>query len=291
MRNIKGSSMKKGVTNTFIRWPGGKRWLVPMLLNVCPNDFETYYEPFLGGGSVYFALEPKRAVISDINAELINLYQIMRDSPQHLAELLLTHQQFHCMEYYYKVRRQIPADKASQAARTLYLNRTCYNGMYRVNKEGMFNVPIGTKTNCAYDIETFEEISKKLKVAQITCCDFKQNIRKAGKRDLLFVDPPYTVTKNQDAFIKYNQKIFDWEDQERLFVELNEAKKRGSYIILTNVKNKDIESMYNKAGYFVTTLERPSNIAGKVDKRGRVQELLITSFKWRDTSDKDCINK
>lgn len=283
--------MKKNITNTFIRWAGGKRWLVPELLNLCPNEFDTYYEPFLGGGAVYFALEPERAVISDINAELINLYQIMRDEPKQLAELLLKHQQSHSLEYYYKVRQQVPEDKTKQAARTLYLNRTCYNGMYRVNKAGLFNVPIGTKNNCAYDIDSFSSIAKKLQDAQIVCCDFSESIRKAGKRDLVFVDPPYTIMKNQDAFIKYNQKLFNWEDQKRLFAELNEAKGRGSYIILTNVKYSDIEEMYKNAGYFIKTLERSSNIAGKVEKRGNVQELLITSFKWGDTSDKNCADK
>ena len=283
--------MKKRVTNTFIKWPGGKKWLIPLLLNICPQQFGTYYEPFLGGGSVYFALEPKQAVISDINAELINLYQIMRDEPQKLAELMLEHQRFHNSQYYYKVRMQIPEDKIKQAARTLYLNRTCFNGMYRVNKAGRFNVPIGTKKNCAYDIETFTDISKKLVDAQIFCCDFAQSIQKAGMGDLIFVDPPYTVAKNQDAFIKYNQKLFEWTDQVRLFDELNEAKKRGSYIVLTNVKHNTIEEMYKKEGYYVKTLERTSNIAGKVDKRGIVKELIITSFEWRNTSDKNRIDK
>lgn len=283
--------MEKKITNAFIKWPGGKRWLVPVLLSICPNKYNTYYEPFLGGGSVYFALEPERAVISDINAELINLYQVMRDEPQQLADRLLQHQRFHNREYYYEMRMVIPEDKISQAARTLYLNRTCYNGMYRVNKNGAFNVPIGTKNNCTYDIESFSAISKKLQAAQINCCDFAQCLRKAGMEDLIFVDPPYTVMKKQDSFIKYNQKLFDWKDQERLFLELNEAKKRGSYIVLTNVKYKDIEDMYKEAGYYVETLEHASNIAGKVDKRGNVQELLITSFKWRDTSDKNCVDK
>jgi DNA adenine methylase len=168
-------------TNTFIKWPGGKHWLVPLFLEICPDDFQTYYEPFVGGGSIYFAIEPESTVIADISIEIINLYRTMRDYPLQLAEKLKEHENCHCEKYYYKVRSHIPKDQIGQAARTLYLNRTCYNGMYRANKAGMFNVPIGTKINCTYDIDSFEKISQKLQTSQIECCDFASH--KAYKQD------------------------------------------------------------------------------------------------------------
>lgn len=263
----------------FLKWPGGKRWFVNKYHYIFPDEVNTYYEPFLGGGSVFFALQPQKAVIADVNEELINLYMKMRDNPNELKELLKVYQSKHSKTYYYQIRESCFVNDIEKAARFLYLNRTCYNGMYRVNKNGKFNVPIGTKSNCTYDIESFDNYAKLLRRADIVVDDFQNIIATAQKGDLIFADPPYAVRKKQDGFIKYNDQLFTWKDQERLYVSLREAKSRGVMIILTNVNCEEIRKMYESGGFFVTEIERVSSIAGKATRRGVITELLITSYK------------
>ena len=227
--------MDKKINIPFLKWPGGKRWFVKSYLDIFPKDYNNYYEPFLGGGSVFFALQPANGMLTDVNEELINTYVVMRDYPDKLRNIMLQHQQNHCNEYYYIMRNQSYTRTIEGAARFLYLNRTCFNGMYRVNKNGIFNVPIGTRDNCIADIELFEEYAKLLKGMQITTADFEVIIKKAKAGDLIFADPPYAVQKKQDGFIKYNDKLFTWADQERLCRCLSEANERGVYVVLTNV--------------------------------------------------------
>lgn len=271
-------SMKEKKLSPFLKWPGGKQWFVNHYLEIFPAEYNNYYEPFLGGGSVFFALRPERAIIADINSELINLYMVMRDKPDELKELMNRHQYAHCQTYYYQMREGSCDTELEKAARFLYLNRTCFNGMYRVNKEGKFNVPIGTKNNCIYDIDLFDQYAKVLKKANIFTDDFEKTIAKAQRGDLIFADPPYAVQKNQDGFIKYNDHLFTWYDQERLFNCLKEAKRREATIILTNVSCKEIREIYISGGFFIKDLKRVSTIAGNSTKRGIITELLITSY-------------
>lgn len=270
--------MRSEKITPFLKWPGGKRWFVSQLFKIVPSEYNHYYEPFLGGGSVFFALAPNNATISDINADLINLYTVMRDNHQELKEYLIKHNQLHSKEYYYETRKQTPSAPIESAARFLYLNRTCYNGMYRVNQNGQFNVPIGTKDNCIYDLDLFADYSKSLKNAEILNSDFAPVIQSAISNDLVFVDPPYTSASKNTSFIKYNDKLFTWDDQVRLHQESLKAKERGAKIILTNANCKEIIEMYSDSGFYVSELSRTSSIAGKADKRSVVTELLITSF-------------
>ncbi|MCM1154402.1 MAG: Dam family site-specific DNA-(adenine-N6)-methyltransferase [Roseburia sp.] len=270
--------MKDKKISSFLKWPGGKRWFINHYLWIIPTKYNIYYEPFLGGGSVLFALQPRRAVVADMNCELINLYIVMRDNPNELKKLMKQHQCAHCQEYYYQMRGSFYKTDLERAARFLYLNRTCFNGMYRVNKEGLFNVPIGTKNNCIYDVELFDKYSQILKGVKISTDDFEKTIAKAQKDDLIFADPPYTVKKNQAGFIKYNDQLFTWNDQQRLYNCLYEAKNRGVIIILTNVNCKEIREMYISGGFFIRNLKRVSTIAGNASKRGAITELLITSY-------------
>lgn len=267
----------------FLKWPGGKRWFVGRYLHIIPTKYNHYYEPFLGGGSVFFALKPNKATLADLNGDLINLYTTMRDNPGELKEILIQHNEAHCNEYYYATRARVPNTNVAQAARFLYLNRTCYNGMYRVNRQGVFNVPIGTKNDCVYDIDMFSKYSEVLQKAEMLTSDFAPIIRRAAKEDLIFADPPYAAANKNAGFIKYNDNLFTWQDQLRLCKELVDAKNRGASIILTNANSKEIREMYTKNGFFVTDLTRASSISGKIDKRKRVTELLITSFPHRLT--------
>lgn len=265
----------------FLKWPGGKRWFVGRYLYIIPTQYNHYYEPFLGGGSVFFALMPDKATLADVNGDLINLYTTMRDNPEELKEILIQHNVAHCSAYYYATRAHMPNTKVEQAAQFLYLNRTCYNGMYRVNKQGVFNVPIGTKNDCVYDIDMFSKYSEALQKAEVLTSDFAPIIRRAVKGDLIFADPPYAAANKNTGFIKYNDNLFTWQDQLRLCKELVDAKNRGANIILTNANSKEIKEMYIKNGFFVTDLMRASSISGKTDKRKKVTELLITSFPHR----------
>lgn len=261
----------------FLKWPGGKRWLVFRHPHIFPNEYNIYYEPFLGGGSVFFHLMPENAFISDTNQELINTYRVMAKNPGRLRVLLEEHQENHCVNHYYDVRDNIPDGALARAARFLYLNRTCFNGMYRVNKDGAFNVPIGTRDYFIDDVDMFEEYARILQNVRIRSQDFVATIREAADGDLVFVDPPYTTSNKQNSYIKYNEKLFSWRDQIRLLNALDKAKNRGAFIIATNVLFPQLQQMYQQRGFYTQTLNRFSSISGKAAGRGSLEELLITS--------------
>lgn len=240
----------------FLKWPGGKRWLINQMIKIIPNDYNQYYEPFLGGGSVFFAIKPDNATISDINSELINLYVVMRDNPQELKDRMRIHNRLHSRDYYYQTRAAYPSDSIDQAARFLYLNRTCYNGIYRVNKRGQFNVPIGTKNNCIYDIDQFDNYSRALEGIRILKSDFSPIIQSAKEKDLIFADPPYSINKRAAHFIKYNEDLFTWKDQVHLYRDLLKANERGVRIIHTNINCDEIKDLYLGSGFYVSELTR-----------------------------------
>ena len=269
--------MKSSHLTPFLKWPGGKRWLMEKYRNCFPKDFHQLYEPFLGGGATFFYLTPDSAVLSDVNGDLINLYQVMRDSYAELAQYMRQHQALHCKDYYYHIRESKFDDPVQAASRFLYLNRTCYNGMYRVNKSGQFNVPIGTKTNCIYDIDLFEDYSILLKKASIIAGDFAATISLAKESDLVFADPPYAISENQGSFIKYNESLFTWKDQERLCNTLVAAKNRGAYIVATNVNYDLLQQMYKDNGFFLQVVEHYSVVSGNAKLRHKQKELLISS--------------
>lgn len=274
--------MNKSELSSFLKWPGGKRWLTPKFRQLFPSNYNRYFEPFLGGAAAFFFLNPSQAIISDVNCELINLYRVMRDNPIELANTLREHQNMHCKEYYYFLRSQNYDDSLQSASRLLYLNRTCYNGMYRVNKSGQFNVPIGTKQNCIFDIALFPEYSRRLRKAEIIACDFDNVISVADENDLVFCDPPYTIAHNQNSFIKYNEQLFTWNDQERLHESLCSARSRGAIVVATNANFNKLKSMYTDSGFFIEVVERFSSISGKVANRKNQEELLISSRPFDD---------
>ena len=279
--------MNKEPLSSFLKWPGGKRWLLKKLPEIFSIQFNNYYEPFLGSGAVFFHLCPKESVLSDVNEELINLFVQMRDYPQELAKQLEAHQKKHSKTYYYEIRDKNYVSYMERAGRFLYLNRTCFNGMYRENKNGKFNVPVGTKDNCIYDIDKFEHYSNALKNAELMTCDFRDTIKKAGSGDLLFVDPPYTIGQaQQNSFIKYNSKLFSWNDQKDLCNEIVAARNRGVIIISTNAYFDELLEMYKKEGFYVQPIEKKSTISGVIDKRRKTTELLITSFPCNTLIDK-----
>lgn len=203
----------------------------------------------------------------------------MCSNPSQLKEKMLRHNALHNKEYYYQIRGTQFPDNIDSAARFLYLNRTCYNGMYRVNRQHVFNVPIGTKNDCIYDVDYFNDYSIMLKKVELATCDFSLSIRRAGREDLIFADPPYaSADKKSTGFVKYNDHLFGWEDQIRLHDELVAAKERGASIILTNANYQEIKEMYEKSEFYISEVSRISSIASNTEKRNKVKELLITSF-------------
>lgn len=260
----------------FLKWAGGKRWLASSCALPSSSTFVRYIEPFLGGGAVFFALSPARALLSDINSELIALYQIVRDDPDRLKRVLEVHQALHSPEHYYAVRAEVPATALERAARMLYLNRTCWNGLYRVNRKGEFNVPIGTKTLVTSSEEDFKKISTALTKAEIRNSDFQSTIEDASAGDFLFVDPPYTVKHNMNGFIKYNENIFSWSDQIRLRDAVTAAAKRGVAVMVTNADHECVRELYER-DFLYSSLVRSSVLSGLSSGRGATTEALFSA--------------
>ena len=258
----------------FLKWAGGKRWLSSNYPEIIPREFGQYIEPFLGGGAIFFDLVPKCAILSDVNDELISTYQAIRDDWQAVQTALNRHQRSHSKNYFYEERDRIRRKLHEKGAQFLYLNRTCWNGLYRVNLQGKFNVPKGTKTNVILPTDDFQSVSDALKTATLLSADFEDVIENAASGDFIFIDPPYTVKHNVNGFIKYNEKIFRWEDQIRLASAVARAANRNVKILITNADHKSIRSLYRDVGY-LKKLSRFSVLAGDKNSRGKTTELAI----------------
>jgi DNA adenine methylase len=276
--NVTDIAIRRNCTiHPFLKWAGGKRWLTSAHSDIFPTSFLRYIEPFLGSGAVFFSLHPQEATLADINTDLIDCYTAVRDNWITVQELLTEHHNKHTKEYYYKIRQVKPTGSAARAARFIYLNRTCWNALYRVNLKGEFNVPIGTKSNVVLDTDNFEEVSRLLQRATIARLDFEKVIDGAGKDDLIFADPPYTVKHNFNGFVKYNEKMFHWDDQVRLSKCLIRASKRGCKIVLTNANHPSIKELYEN-DFSLTAVTRSSVIAASSSRRGVYEELIIRNF-------------
>lgn len=266
-----------GKFEPFLRWAGGKTWLVPFVSDLINKiEYRNYIEPFLGGGAVFFSINPpKRVYLSDINKELIETYIAVRDDPETVIKKYRTIP--NTEDSYYAMRNKKPRKLANKAARFIYLNQTSYNGLYRVNLEGKYNVPYGFRDFWTPDIDQIRSASKKLKKTTIRCEDFSARKYRIGEGDLVFLDPPYTVSHNQNGFIKYNQKLFSIEDQYRLSKYIDYIKTRGAYYILTNAAHNDIVKIFDK-GDSIIALDRNSLIGGKNAIRDKTTEYVFTNI-------------
>lgn len=264
----------------FLKWAGGKRWLVKKYSYLLPKVYKRYFEPFLGGGSVYFFLRPQIAFLGDINPELVAAYNGIKENHEALSDLLKDHQMKHTDEYYYKIRKSKPADPVEQAARFLYLNRTCFNGIYRVNLMGEFNVPKGSKNSVVLNTDNFKELAKILKNTSVRTVDFEKLIDLAEEGDLVFADPPYTVRHNLNGFIKYNENLFSWDDQVRLADALLRARKRGVQIVSTNANHESVRELYSERRFDFVTVSRYSSISSKSSSRSQYEEIVVQATKY-----------
>lgn len=273
---MKGLNKEQSIV-PFLKWAGGKRWLTKSNPELFPHSFKTYYEPFLGSAAVYCHLSPTAAVLADTNKDLINTYIAIKRNHKLVYKHLTEHQIMHCKDYYYAIRSSKPRSIYQRAAKFTYLNRTCWNGLYRVNLKGEFNVPIGTKTSVLLENDDFQALARKLSKCKLLVSDFRDTINLASAGDFIFADPPYTVKHNVNGFIKYNESIFSWEDQIALLESLIFASKRGVKILLTNANHKSIRNLYHKH-FDVNVLNRASVIAASSSFRSDTTELVIKNY-------------
>lgn len=274
---------KKLVTTNvgpFLRWTGSKRWFVKNYLkDFLPKKFNNYHEPFLGAGSVFFHLvnstenNERKFYLSDTNEDLINTYIQIRDNPTNVIKYLKKFK--NTSDEYYKIRNKIPRVKEKRAARFIYLNKTSFNGIFRVNSKGVYNVPYGKQENVNFiNEELLLNVSLKLKNVVLKNESFEVNIDNIKTGDLVFIDPPYTIAHENNGFIEYNQKLFSWNDQERLKVYIENIIERKAFFILTNASHTSINDLYRNIGE-VKKLSRNSQVGGRNKTRGIFNELII----------------
>jgi DNA adenine methylase len=261
----------------FLKWAGGKRWFVSRYLDLIPTGFGRYIEPFLGSGALFFALQPKEAILSDLNADLVETFGAIKEDWKAVVKILRRYHKLHSTAFYYRIRSSHPRSQTARAARFVYLNRTCWNGLYRVNTRGQFNVPVGTKENVLLDSDDFCRASVLLKGASLMSSDFESIISRARCGDLIFADPPYVTAHSQNGFLKYNEKLFSWDDQVRLMKCLHKASRKGAKVLATNADTPSVRKLYEKS-FTVRAATRSSVIAASPARRGTSSELVITSW-------------
>ena len=260
----------------ILKWPGGKRKLTSFIRKYIPSTFGKYYEPFCGGAALFFSLEPDGATISDANNDLINCYKNVALFPHQLIKVLKGMK--NSEESYYATREWIPGNDLERAAKFLYLSKLSFNGIYRVNLKGEFNVPYGYKTHLEVcdDISILKSSSLLLK-NQIDTFDFSKVIEYAKNGDLIYFDPPYTVAHKNNGFIKYNDKIFSWEDQKRLSLVARKLQEIGCYVLISNADHSSIRELYPT--FDEEIILRSSVISANKENRKNVTESLFYGTK------------
>jgi len=256
----------------LLKWPGGKRRLLENIIHLIPETFRYYYEPFFGGGALFFAVLPKYSCLSDNNPDLINCYIQIRDNPEKVISYLEKYE--NTKESYYRVREKVPINEIEKAARIIYLTTLSFNGIYRTNLKGKFNVPYGYKTHLEpCNPIRIREISASLAPAEIRCCDFEESVQNASNGDLIYFDPPYTVSHNNNGFCKYNEIIFSWNDQIRLARLANKLAKRECKVIISNAYHDSIKALYRN--FNCRIIERHSVIAASRKFRRQISECIF----------------
>jgi len=270
------------IPKPFLKWAGGKRQLISQMDPFFPIKFNKYIEPFVGGGAIFFYLLPKRAILMDINQELINVYNVIKNNIKELINSLKKH--INEQEYYYKIRNldRDPSiyeslTNVEKASRTIYLNRCCYNGLYRVNSKGQFNVPFGRYKNPQFcDEKNLIAVHKALKNVEIVNASFEKCLDFAEKDDFIYFDPPYVPISSSSNFTSYTKDNFGREDQIKLLDVFKALDERGCKVMLSNSYNDFILDLYK--GYKINILQAKRAINSDAKKRGEIRELLITNF-------------
>lgn len=276
---------KNMLVQPFIKWAGGKRQLMKEIEKYIPSRISTYYEPFLGGGAVLFNLQPKNAVVNDSNPELINAYEVIRDNVDELIIDLKKHE--NAKEYFYDIRKidRIPEyeglSKVKRASRLIYLNKTCYNGLFRVNSQGEFNTPFGNYENPNIVNEhVLRSVSNYLNKNEIRflCGDFVDSLKNIRKGAFVYLDPPYAPLSDSSSFTGYTLDGFNDSDQIRLKEICDKLQERGVKFLLSNSTAPIILDLYkDKNRYEINYVDAKRNINSVGKGRGEIKEVLIAS--------------
>ena len=270
----------------FVKWAGGKRQILDKLKEYVPTEYNTYYEPFVGGGALLFELAPKHAVINDLNQELMNTYKVLCDEEKFkkMCRVLNNYEANHSEEFYYEIRNKDRNKNTynklsdyTRAARTIYLNKACFNGLYRVNSKGEFNVPYGKKTKVnTYDGNNLITVSNYLTMNDIKILnvDYKEALKTAKKGDFAYIDPPYD--SDTTIFTNYTETGFNKDSQRELALVFKELSDKGVFVMLSNYNTTLIQELYKD--YHIHLIEAKRNINANAKKRGSVFEVIITNY-------------
>jgi DNA adenine methylase len=289
------NSLKYKELKPVLKWAGGKRQIINQLIEAMPKKFNKYYEPFIGAGALFFEIKPNISYINDINFEISNLYIVLSNKlkTSKLIELLNEYENKHNnletleskSEFYYQVRALDRLDSFKKLkdyevlARTIYLNKACFNGIFRLNSAGYFNVPFGKKDKInLYDSENLESINNFLTNSntKVLNGDFETALKDVSKGDFVYFDPPYDVIKDKSSFTAYSKDGFGKADQERLAKLFIELDKKGAYLMLSNHNTQLIRELYSRFNIKVINAKRMINSKGS--GRGNVEEVLITNY-------------
>jgi DNA adenine methylase len=260
----------------FLRWAGSKQSLMGQLLPLIPKTYGRYFEPFLGSGALFLRLRPKRATLSDASKDLIELWKALETDVDSIIEYLRPLKPDR--ELYYKIRENRSTNEVTRAAELMYLNKACWNGLYRVNSSGKFNVPYGApRSDFIFDEDNLRACSKLLKRSTISLYnqDFDKTLSRAREGDLVYLDPPYVTKHNNNGFRDWNERLFRWDDQVRLSETAERLRKRGVVVIVSNANHADIASLYPNFAH--QQAYRSSTLSSNSIFRGKVSELIMTA--------------
>lgn len=258
----------------FLKWPGGKRWLAPILADILKNELSgCYYEPFLGAGAVFLHLQPTCAVLSDRNKDLVEFLCTVREYPDEVVRAVWRWS--NTADCYYHVRSCRPRTEIGRAARFLYLNRTCWGGIYRTNKEGHFNVPFGDSGRGLCRLIHVCLVAAALSSATLLEEDFESILDGSIKGDVVYADPPYTAKGEDNGFLRYNERLFSWSDQERLAATCKRARRRGVFVAVSGLSHPELMALYK--GWWVLKLMRHSLVSRIPTSRKKVSEVVLFS--------------
>jgi len=262
----------------FLKWAGGKGRLLNKLSKFFPKNYNSYFEPFIGGGAVFFHLNPEKAIINDLNNELINLYNAIKKNPEKLMEELDGLQgNVDDKDFFLKMRSKKPKKELDRAVRMIFLNRTCYNGMYRVNSKGEFNVPFGDMgTPKLYEKKNIIACSQALKKTTILCGEYKKLNQRIRKKDFVYLDPPYVPLSDTAHFTSYTSEKFGERQQLELLEFCKKIDQKGGLFMLSNSYNEFTEKLYCK--FNTNTIKAARSVAAKSESRAEIKEIVVTNY-------------